>query len=260
VPVASLRRKPGRLSFDAAACVGVNYLAAWCGVEAVGLKAGKTILLIGAGGGVGSAVAPIARRLGARVIGAARARRAPTRRFAPSRRRCSSAPRICRQRFVRRLARADVVFDRVGGVMFRSALNCLALRGRLVEIAATGEPEVSFDLVDFYRNESRLFGVDTGFGGGARCAHTRPCRRRLPCRADRRDLRACQGAGGLSQSGGRRRGGASRCGSRRGGGGPIAAPKLEPRRARRERSFPASSAPVACVRTGRVPGGGVSRR
>ena len=57
---------------------------------------------------------------------------------------------------------ADVVFDLVGGsVMFRSAVNCLALRGRLVEIAATGQREVSFDLSDFYHNESRLFGVDT---------------------------------------------------------------------------------------------------
>jgi hypothetical protein len=158
VPVASLRRKSGRLSFDEAACVGVNYLAAWRGVEAVGLKAGKTILLIGAGGGVGSAVAPIARRLGARVIGADTR---PPRPDAPSRKRCSSAPSICRRRFARRLARADVVFDLVGGVMFRSALNCLALRGRLVEIAATGQPEVSFDLVDFYRNESRHFGVGT---------------------------------------------------------------------------------------------------
>ena len=45
--------------------------------------------------------------------------------------------------------------------MFRSALNCLASRGRLVEIAATGQREVSFDLADFYHNESRLFGVDT---------------------------------------------------------------------------------------------------
>jgi NADPH:quinone reductase len=56
---------------------------------------------------------------------------------------------------------ADVVFDLVGGVMFRNALNSLALRGRLVEIAVTGQREVSFDLADFYHNESRLYGVDT---------------------------------------------------------------------------------------------------
>jgi NADPH:quinone reductase len=75
VPVASLRRKPDTLSFDQAASVGVNYMAAWCGLEAAGLKAGEMVLLIGAGGGVGGAAAQIARRLGARVIGAAR--RAP---------------------------------------------------------------------------------------------------------------------------------------------------------------------------------------
>jgi NADPH:quinone reductase-like Zn-dependent oxidoreductase len=45
--------------------------------------------------------------------------------------------------------------------MFHNAVNSLALRGRLVEIAATGQREVSFDLADFYHNESRLFGVDT---------------------------------------------------------------------------------------------------
>jgi NADPH2:quinone reductase len=56
---------------------------------------------------------------------------------------------------------ADVVFDLVGGIMFRGAVNCLAPGGRLIEIAATGQREVSFDLTDFYHNESRLFGVDT---------------------------------------------------------------------------------------------------
>jgi len=56
---------------------------------------------------------------------------------------------------------ADVVFDLVGGIMFRDAVGCLALRGRLVEISATGRREVSFDLVNFYHNESRLFGIDT---------------------------------------------------------------------------------------------------
>ena len=138
-------------------------MAAWCGVEAAGLKSGETVLLIGAGGGVGSAAAQIARRLGARVIGADRrapAQNAPIRAIAetlivgaedlPAEVRAATGGKG-----------ADVVFDLVGGVMFRSALKCLAWRGRLVEIAATGQREVSFDLADFYHNESRLFGVDT---------------------------------------------------------------------------------------------------
>jgi NADPH:quinone reductase len=163
VPVASLRRKPEVLSFDQAASVGVNYMAAWCGLEAAALKAGETVLLIGAGGGVGSAAAQIAQHLGARVIGADR--RAP-RPDAPIH---SIAEKLilgaedlpAAVRAATGGKGADVVFDLVGGVMFRNAVNSLALRGRLVEIAATGGREVSFDLADFYHNESRLFGVDT---------------------------------------------------------------------------------------------------
>jgi NADPH:quinone reductase-like Zn-dependent oxidoreductase len=163
VPVASLRRKPDTLSFDQAGSVGVNYMAAWCAIDVAGLKAGETVLLIGAGGGVGSAAAQIARRLGARVIGADRHAPhpdAPIHAIAekliigaedlPAELRATTGGKG-----------ADVVLDLVGGVMFRSAVNCLALRGRLVEIAATGQREVSFDLPDFYHNESRLFGVDT---------------------------------------------------------------------------------------------------
>ena len=40
-------------------------------------------------------------------------------------------------------------------------LACLAWRGRLIEISVTGQREVSFDLADFYHNESRLLGVDS---------------------------------------------------------------------------------------------------
>ncbi len=163
VPVASLRRKPDILSFDQAASVGVNFIAAWCGLQAAGLKAGETVLLIGAGGGVGGAAAQIARRLGARVIGADRRPPPPE---APihgiaEKLVLGAVDLPAAVRAATGGLGADVVFDLVGGVMFRNAVNSLALRGRLVEIAATGGREVSFDLADFYHNESRLYGVDT---------------------------------------------------------------------------------------------------
>jgi NADPH:quinone reductase-like Zn-dependent oxidoreductase len=163
VPVASLRRKPEVLSFDEAASVGVNYMAAWCGLEAAGVDTGETVLLIGAGGGVGGAAAQIARRWGARVLGADLRTPHPN---APIH---TIAEKLiigaedlpAAVRAATNANGANVVFDTVGGVMFRSALDCLAWGGRLVEIAATGQREVSFDLVDFYHNESRLIGVDT---------------------------------------------------------------------------------------------------
>jgi len=70
VPVASLRRKPRSLSLQQAATIGVTYLAAWLGVvEYARLDPGETLLVIGAGGGVGGAAAQIGKWRGARVIG-----------------------------------------------------------------------------------------------------------------------------------------------------------------------------------------------
>jgi NADPH:quinone reductase len=163
VPVVSLRHKPENLSFEQAASVGVNYAAAWCGIESAGLKAGETMVLIGAGGGVGGAAAQIARRLGARVIGVDRHMPHPDAPIHTIAENLIIGPKDlpAEIRAVTGGKGADVVFDLVGGVMFRSAVNSLALQGRLVEISTTGQREVSFDLADFYHNESRLFGVDT---------------------------------------------------------------------------------------------------
>ncbi len=55
----------------------------------------------------------------------------------------------------------DVVFDVVGGPIFEPCLKSLALRGGHVAIASNPDPRVSFNLVDFYHRESRLFGVDS---------------------------------------------------------------------------------------------------
>lgn len=164
VPVGSLRRKPAALDFDQAASVGVNFIAAWRGlVDGAGLRAGETVLVIGASGGVGNAGVQIASRIGARVIGADR--RPPAAGAAIT---GSGLSLVASGADVPTAVQnatggrgADVVLDTVGGVMFRHALDCLAPRGRLLEMSATGAREVSFNLADFYHNESRLIGVDT---------------------------------------------------------------------------------------------------
>lgn len=164
VPAASLRRKPAVLDFDQAASVGVNFITAWKGlVDGAGLRAGETVLIIAASGGVGNAAVQIARRIGARVIGVDR--RGPRVDAAISRVGLSLvADGVDIPAAVREATDgygADVVLDCVGGVMFRYAVDCLAPRGRLVEMSVTGAREVSFNLADFYHNESRLIGIDT---------------------------------------------------------------------------------------------------
>lgn len=164
VPAASLRHKPSALDFDQAASVGVNFVTAWTGlVVAAALRPHETVLIIAASGGVGNAGVQIASRIGAQIIG--------TDRHAP---RTGAAiidtglslvadtadiPAAVRK--VTGGRGADVVLDTVGGVMVRHALDCLAHRGRLVEMSVTGTREVTFNLADFYHNESRLIGIDT---------------------------------------------------------------------------------------------------
>src|SRR5271170_5790386 len=128
VPVASLRRKPETLSFDQAASVGVNYLAAWSGIEVAGLGAGETILLIGSGGGVGGAAAQIAHRVGARVIGADKYMpRADAPIHAIAEKLIIDAKDLPAElHSITDGKGANVVFDLVGGVMFRTAVDCLA--------------------------------------------------------------------------------------------------------------------------------------
>jgi NADPH2:quinone reductase len=45
--------------------------------------------------------------------------------------------------------------------MFEPALRSLRRGGREVAISSTGEPRVSFNLINLYHNSSRLLGVDS---------------------------------------------------------------------------------------------------
>lgn len=164
LPAQALVRKPTNLSFEQAGSIGVSFVTAWLGaIEYGGLQSGEMVVIIGAGGGVGGAVAQIAAAQGAIVFGVDRReppQAAPAARvlsaYIPSN---DGAPDE-----VRRLTAgkgADLVFDTVGGIMFEAALSMAAPRGRVVEIAATGKRRVEFDLTDFFHNETRLIGADS---------------------------------------------------------------------------------------------------
>jgi len=70
-PVRTLARKPAALSFEEAAGVPLAGLTAFQTIRRAGLRAGQTVLVHGASGGVGSFAVQIARSVGARVIGTA---------------------------------------------------------------------------------------------------------------------------------------------------------------------------------------------
>jgi NADPH:quinone reductase len=162
VPVASLRRKPATLSHAEAASIGVTFITAWSGLSAARLAPGETVAVIGLGG-VGAAAAQIAKKLGARVIGIGRHRPAPD---VPVMAALDRVIATDEQDPVAGIGTlpghgADIVFDTVGGSMVETALKLLGQRGRLIEISAGDRRQISFDLADFYHNESQLLGVDS---------------------------------------------------------------------------------------------------
>jgi NADPH:quinone reductase-like Zn-dependent oxidoreductase len=71
VPADHLTAKPHSLLWDVAGALFVAGMAAWASVQAVAPRAGETVVVSGAAGGVGSIAVQLARRTKARVIGLA---------------------------------------------------------------------------------------------------------------------------------------------------------------------------------------------
>jgi synaptic vesicle membrane protein VAT-1 len=72
VPAEQLFEKPAELSHEQAAAIPVNYLTAWQLLVVMGaLRAGESVLIHNAGGGVGLAAIDIARHIGATIYGTA---------------------------------------------------------------------------------------------------------------------------------------------------------------------------------------------
>ena len=160
LPKDSVAQKPPGLSMEQAAAVGVPYLTAWSALlVAANVQAGETVLIVGVSGAVGRAATQIAHWKKACVIGASRNSDNPSRADAIINIATCNLPEE-----VRRLTSGkgvDLVLDAVGGPMFEPALKSLRYGGRQVAISSTKDRTVSFDLVDFYHNLSRLMGVDT---------------------------------------------------------------------------------------------------
>jgi NADPH:quinone reductase-like Zn-dependent oxidoreductase len=160
VPAETLSRKPKSLNMAQAAMIGVPYITAWASVvSAAQIQAGETILIVGVAGAVGQAATQIANWKQARVIGADTS----SDRIPGTEAVVNTKTEDLRERVFELTAGkgVDAVFDTVGGTMFEPALRSLGVGGRQVAISSKGEPRVTFNLVDFYHNSSRLIGVDS---------------------------------------------------------------------------------------------------
>ena len=162
VPARNLLPFPDNLSWTDAAAVPLVFLTAWhMLVGRARLAAAETVLVIGAGSGVGSAAIQIARLLGAHVIATAgsdekleRARALGAHEVIDHAREDLGA----RARALTANRGVDVVVEHVGGNVFERAFAALARNGRLVTCGATIGSKVTLDLNMLFGRHLALMG------------------------------------------------------------------------------------------------------
>lgn len=145
LPATALRPHPENLSLDEGAAFFVTGLTAWVALARVGqLRAGETLLVHGARGGVGAACAQLGLHLGARVIATARdvATLAPLQALCGGR--LTLLPADDGLADAVRAATGgrgvQVVADPVGGAVFDASIRSAAYGGRLLVLGfASGQ-------------------------------------------------------------------------------------------------------------------------
>jgi NADPH2:quinone reductase len=136
------------MSFDSAAALPLTYGTTYHAlVDRAKLSAGETLLVTGAGGGVGIAAVQLGKALGATVIaaaGSAAKLAAAAEAGADHTIDYTSENLAERVKALTSQAGADVVYDAVGGDIFDATLRCVAWEGRVLIIGfASGRiPEI----------------------------------------------------------------------------------------------------------------------
>ena len=168
-PAANVIPIPGSFSFEEAAALPLVFLTAWhMLVTRAQLKPGETVLVLGAGSGVGSAAIQIAKVAGARVIATAgtEAKLQKAKELGADEVFLHSITHWSRE--VKRLTErrgVDVVVEHVGEATWRESVASLAVGGRLVTCGATTGYEGKIDLRFLFSRHLSILGSYMGSKG-----------------------------------------------------------------------------------------------
>jgi NADPH2:quinone reductase len=150
VPEALVVKLPGAVSFEVGAATLLTYLTTIHALQdRAAIRAGETLLVLGAAGGVGVAAIQLGKLLGARVLAAASSEEKQA--FCKSQGADETLGYDDLKERVKTLTRgsgADVVYDPVGGAIAEPALRAIAWEGRYLVVGfAAGEiPRIPLNL------------------------------------------------------------------------------------------------------------------
>jgi NADPH:quinone reductase-like Zn-dependent oxidoreductase len=159
-----IMRKPERLSWEQAAAVPVSYITAWEMIYQYGkLKAGETLLVMGASSGAGVASIQLAKVIGARTIGTSGSQQKLDRLKAIG---LDVGIATRKPDFAEAVKQAtdgrgvDLVINGVGGSVFAECLRTLAFRGRLATVGYVDNVfKAEIDLSAVHAGRLEIFGV-----------------------------------------------------------------------------------------------------
>jgi NADPH:quinone reductase-like Zn-dependent oxidoreductase len=163
VPASSLRRLPDGISFEEGAALTNVGVTAYGALRTAELKAGETLVVLGATGGVGSAGVQIGKAIGSRVIAivstAGKAERLQAL-GADHVLALSDGPLAEQVQDLTERKGADVVLDTVGGDVTGQALSSLASFGRLVHLGYSAGTSLKIDSLDLISKPSTILGFN----------------------------------------------------------------------------------------------------
>ncbi len=152
-PEATMRPMPDEMSFVEASAISTTYGTSYYALkQRAGLKPGETLLVTGAGGGVGLAAVELGKAMGARVIAAASsAEKLAAAESAGADELIDYSDGELKEK-VKALTGgkgADVIYEPVGGDLFEQCMRCVNWYGRILVIGfAAGEiPRVPINLI-----------------------------------------------------------------------------------------------------------------
>ncbi len=157
----NLFRIPDHYPFEQAAAVPLVFMTAWRALIGQGrLRPGESVMILGAGGGVGSAAIQIAKFAGAKVYAASRTEE--------KRRQAldlgadevlDSSDDFARDLWTRTGKRGvDIVLENVGAATWDRSLRCVVKGGRIVTYGATTGPMVQIDLRPLFWKQYAIIG------------------------------------------------------------------------------------------------------
>jgi NADPH:quinone reductase len=151
VGAAGVHPLPDRVSFAQGAALGVPYVTAWRALmERAKAKAGETVLVHGASGGVGVAAVQIARAAGLTVIGTAGTDRGRALVLEQGAHHALDHGDAGYRDEIKRLTNgrgADVIVEMLANVNLNHDLSMIAPRGRIVIVGSRGNVEIAPRLI-----------------------------------------------------------------------------------------------------------------